>query len=92
MCRKEGIHVKSNLQNVASNVALSISEEPNRAVQNAKCEPLLDSTEAAQLLRIHPKTLQRMARNKEIPAIQIGKLWRFSTSALLLWQQQKLAG
>jgi len=33
-----------------------------------------------------------MARKGEIPAMQIGKLWRFSSSALLLWQQQKLAG
>jgi excisionase family DNA binding protein len=56
------------------------------------CERLLDSTEAAQLLRIHPKTLQRMARKGQIPAMQIGKLWRFSGSALLLWQQEKLAG
>lgn len=56
------------------------------------CERLLDSAEAAQLLRIHPKTLQRMARKGQIPAMQIGKLWRFSGSALLLWQQEKLAG
>ena len=59
---------------------------------DSRCEALLDSTEAAQLLRIHPKTLQRMARKGEIPAMQIGKLWRFSPSALLLWQQEKLAG
>jgi len=52
----------------------------------------LDSIEAAQLLRIHPKTLQRMARKGEVPAMQIGKLWRFSESALLSWQQDKLAG
>jgi len=56
------------------------------------CERLLDSAEAAQLLRIHPKTLQRMARKGQIPAMQIGKLWRFSGSALLLWQQEKLVG
>jgi hypothetical protein len=37
-------------------------------------EPLLDSTEAAALLRIRPKTLQRMARNGEIAGIQIGRL------------------
>lgn len=55
-------------------------------------EPLLDSVEAAQLLRIHPKTLQRMARKGEVPAMQIGKLWRFSASALLSWEQEKLAG
>ena len=30
-------------------------------------EPVLDSEEAAALLHIHPKTLQRLARNGEIP-------------------------
>ena len=29
-------------------------------------EPLLDSVEAAALLRIHPKTLQKMARRGQI--------------------------
>jgi hypothetical protein len=37
-------------------------------------EPLLDSDEAVRLLRIHPKTLQKMARDGEITGIQIGKL------------------
>jgi excisionase family DNA binding protein len=55
---------------------------------NRVFEPLLDSDEAAALLRIHPKTLQRMARRGEIPAIQIGKLWRFRASELSRWLQQ----
>jgi excisionase family DNA binding protein len=37
-------------------------------------EPLLDSDEAAQLLKIHPRTLQRMARRGAIPGVQIGRL------------------
>jgi excisionase family DNA binding protein len=45
-------------------------------------EPLLGSDEAAQLLKIHPKTLQRMARQRQIPGIQTGKLWRFRRSEL----------
>jgi excisionase family DNA binding protein len=55
-------------------------------------EPLLDSDEAAQLLRIHPKTLQRMARNGQIHGIQVGKLWRFRASDLEGWLRAKLAG
>jgi excisionase family DNA binding protein len=55
-------------------------------------EPLLDSAEAAALLKIHPKTLQKMARNREINGIQIGKLWRFRSSTLNEWLSQKLAG
>ena len=48
-------------------------------------EPLLDSEEAAAYLRIHPKTLMRMARNGVIPAIRIGKYWRFRASTLDGW-------
>jgi excisionase family DNA binding protein len=40
-------------------------------------------------LRIHPKTLQRMARNGKIVAIQIGKLWRYRASELNLWLTSK---
>ena len=55
-------------------------------------EPILDSGEAAELLRIHPKTLQRMARNRQIRGIQVGKLWRFRTSDLEVWLKGKRAG
>jgi excisionase family DNA binding protein len=54
-------------------------------------EPLLDSTEAAALLKIHPKTLQKLARNGEVAAIQIGKLWRFRASALDEWIKRILS-
>jgi len=48
-------------------------------------EPLLDSEEAAKLLRIHPKTLQKMARRGQIHGTHIGKLWRFRASDLNDW-------
>ena len=48
-------------------------------------EPLLDSSEAATLLNIHPKTLQRMARAGTIPGFRIGDLWRFRASTLDKW-------
>jgi excisionase family DNA binding protein len=55
-------------------------------------EPLLDSDQAAALMRIHPKPLQKPARRGEIRALQIGKVWRFRASVLDEWIQQKLAG
>jgi len=55
-------------------------------------EPLLDTDQAAAIMRIHPKTLQKLARRRVIRAIQIGKVWRFRASALEAWIQQKLAG
>jgi excisionase family DNA binding protein len=54
-------------------------------------EPLLDSVQAAAILLLHPKTLQRMARRGDIRALQIGKVWRFRASVLDEWIQQKLA-
>jgi excisionase family DNA binding protein len=70
-----------------------MSEVPRKPSQStrdydASFEPLLDSDEAAALLKIHPKTLQRMARRGEIPGIQLGKLWRFRASALNTWMNR----
>ena len=48
-------------------------------------EPLLDSVAAAKLLRIHPKTLQKMARSGTVPGHRIGDLWRFRVSVLDTW-------
>jgi excisionase family DNA binding protein len=54
-------------------------------------EQLLDSDEAAALLKIHPKTLQKMARNGEITGVQVGRLWRFRASVLNDWLEHKMA-
>lgn len=54
-------------------------------------EQLLDTDEAASLLRIHPKTLQRLARTGEICGVQIGKLWRFRASELDRWVSARIA-
>jgi len=62
---------------------------PSRAVD--AFEPLLDTEEAAKLLRIHPKTLRRNARRGEIPATRVGRLWRFRASVLNEWLE-RLAG
>ncbi|MCU1242848.1 MAG: hypothetical protein JWO71_3574 [Candidatus Acidoferrum typicum] len=67
-------------------MATSIPSQLENTVRSDHAfEPLLDSAEAASLLRIHPKTLQRMARNGEIAGIQIGRLWRFRASVLNSW-------
>jgi len=52
-------------------------------------EPLLDTDEAAAFIRIHPKTLQRFAREGQIQGIHIGKLWRFRQSALETWIERQ---
>ncbi len=46
-------------------------------------EPLLNSEQAAALMKVHPKTLQRYARNGLVAGLRLGKLWRFRASDLL---------
>ncbi|OFV95686.1 MAG: hypothetical protein A3H28_15510 [Acidobacteria bacterium RIFCSPLOWO2_02_FULL_61_28] len=53
-------------------------------------EPLIDSAKAAGLLGIHEKTLQRMARDGRVPAIRIGKFWRFRKTDLNAWVQSEV--
>lgn len=67
------------------------SSQPITILQPA-FEPLLDSDEAAALLKIHPKTLQRLARTGEIRGLQVGKLWRFRVSVLNAWLDHKTTG
>jgi excisionase family DNA binding protein len=67
------------------------SSHRSTAPSNNGFEPLLDSLQAAELLKIHPNTLKRMARKGEIAAIQIGKLWRYRASELDLWLRSKKA-
>ena len=56
-----------------------------RDTDPVRFEPLLDSTAAAKLLQIHPKTLQKLARIGRIPAHSICGLWRFRASELDDW-------
>jgi len=67
--------------------------KPAHRMENADAhfEQLLDTDEAAALLKIHPKTLQQMARSGRILGVRIGKLWRFRASVLNDWLEHKMA-
>jgi excisionase family DNA binding protein len=54
-------------------------------------EPLIDSEEAAAIIGIHPKTLQKMARRGQIRGVHVGKLWRFRASVIEEWISRELA-
>jgi excisionase family DNA binding protein len=93
---KKGLTVQSNPEKTQS--AASAGAESSRFrlqafPTSAFCpEPLLDSNQAAAIMQIHPKTLQKLARRGTIRALQIGKVWRFRASVLDEWIEQKLAG
>jgi excisionase family DNA binding protein len=42
------------------------------------------------LLKIHPKTLERMALRGQVPAHKIGRFWRFRASELDDWLHSRV--
>ena len=53
-------------------------------------EVLLTSKEASQVLKIHPKVLERMAKRGEVPALKVGKFWRYRATTLDSWINSRL--
>jgi len=63
-----------------SNFDLAFAIDPQRSF-----ERLLDCGEVARLLHLHPKTVERLAREGRIPAYKIGKRWLFRASEIDQW-------
>ena len=53
-------------------------------------EALLTSKQASQVLKIHPKVLERMAKRGEVPALKVGKFWRYRATALDAWINSRI--
>jgi excisionase family DNA binding protein len=60
------------------------------AAEDAPFERLLLVPEAAELLHMHPKTLQAKARAGTIPCIRMGKYWMFRASSLDEWVRDQI--
>jgi excisionase family DNA binding protein len=66
------------------------SNAPGTHVEFAHCEALIDAQRASELLCVHPKTVKRLAAEGRLPAMKIGKLWRFRASVLDEWLQAQI--
>ncbi len=49
-------------------------------------EELIGTAAAAPILGVEPKTLERMARARDIPVRRIGREWKFLESELIAWR------
>lgn len=45
-------------------------------------EPLWTVEDVAEYLKLQPETIRSMARRGELPALKIGKVWRFQRHAI----------
>ena len=59
------------------------------AMADVNFEPLLDTGEAARLIGIHPKTLEKWAREARVPAYNLGR-WKFRASELDAWLRRSV--
>jgi excisionase family DNA binding protein len=70
---------------------LELTNRPDRGRERSRddhrtvADPLLDANDAAAVLRISAYTVRQRARRREIPAIRLGKFWRFRRSSLDAW-------
>lgn len=53
-------------------------------------EPLWHPTDAGQFLGLHEKTVIKMARNRQLPALRLGKHWRFRCTDLVAWADSQV--
>lgn len=74
-----------------ANLRNPLGKKPPASVGRVLPERLLDSDEAAEIMNVHPKTLQKLARKGIVRGVHIGKLWRFRASTIEEWIQRQLA-
>lgn len=59
------------------------------AVEESSHDPLLDVEGAASMLGISAYTVRQMARERVLPALRLGRYWRFRRSSLEQWITDK---
>jgi excisionase family DNA binding protein len=52
-------------------------------------EEILTTQEVAELLKLHPKTVNKLAKSGRVPAYRIGRQWRFRKSEILKLLEKK---
>jgi len=56
---------------------------PNKQVDKGDTKPLWTVRDVANYLSLTPETVRAMARRGELPALKIGKVWRFKKTMII---------
>ncbi len=57
----------------------------------SKTKEIMDTKEVSEFLKLHPFTVNKMAREGKIPAFKIGVDWRFHRRHIERWINEKIA-
>ena len=52
-------------------------------------ENILTLKEVCKILRVHPTTMYKAARQGQIPSFRVGNEWRFKRDSILQWMTEK---
>jgi excisionase family DNA binding protein len=55
-------------------------------------DPLLTTDEVMAILRVDTRTVYRLIRSRNIPAVRVGRQWRFRRSDLERWLDRDRRG
>jgi excisionase family DNA binding protein len=58
----------------------------------AEITKLLTPGQVAEILGVHEKTAERLARRGELPGFRVGRYWRFDSEELSRWISAKSQG
>lgn len=75
----------------STTAALGESRDLDSAVSKEPRE-ILTLEQVAKLLWLHSSTIYRMVKRGEIPAVKVGRVWRFSKDALDKWLNHGVRG
>jgi len=53
---------------------------------------VLTLEEVASYLRVHPSTIYRLLKKKELPAFKVGSDWRFNLESIDRWRSEAERG
>lgn len=56
----------------------------------AKTKEIMNTKEVSEFLKLHPFTVNKMAREGKIPAFKIGVDWRFHRRHIERWINEKI--
>jgi excisionase family DNA binding protein len=65
------------------NGSITSNLDDQKTVKSTQVDALLTVDEVAQYLRLEPGTIRAMARRGELPAVKVGRMWRFKKSSLI---------
>ena len=57
----------------------------------AKNKEIMNNKEVSEFLKLHPFTVNKLAREGKIPAFKIGADWRFDKKLIDKWIKDKIA-